>query len=288
MGEQESRKLSALLGNALRAWTEQLAGPELAHGLEQAKARANEYGFDPFGFSSEYARAALAPFIWMYKHYFHVEATGLENVPQGRVLLVANHSGQLPFDAAMIAIAMLLEARPARPVRAMVERWVPTLPYVSVWMARLGQVVGTPENARKLLANEEAILVMPEGVRGLNKLWRDRYRLAEFGNGFMHLALETGSPIVPVSVVGAEEQAPALANLGSLAKLLGMPALPVTPTLLPLPLPSRYYLHFCEPLYFDERDGEEESAVSARVQAVKCAIQASLGRSLKRRKRVYF
>ena len=95
---------------------------------------------------------------------------GIERVPaDGRVLLVSNHSGQLPFDAAMIELALLLDMDPPRIARALVERWVPTLPFVAPFFARLGQVVGTPENCRRLLAAEEALLVFPEGVRGLNK-----------------------------------------------------------------------------------------------------------------------
>ena len=111
-------------------------------------------------------------------------------------------------------------------MRALVERWVPTLPFVSTFMARCGQIVGTPENCRRLLAADEAILVFPEGVRGLNKPFRERYRLRKFGPGFMRLALESGAPIVPIGVVGAEEQAPALFDLKPLARLLSLPGLP--------------------------------------------------------------
>jgi murein DD-endopeptidase MepM/ murein hydrolase activator NlpD len=146
----------------------------------------------------------------------------------------------------------------------MVEKWMPTLPFVSVFFARLGQVVGTPENCRKLLSSGEAILVLPEGVRGLNKLWRERYQLADFGLGFMRLALETDTPIVPLAVVGAEEQAPALLNLKPVARLLHMPAMPITPTLLPFPLPTRYHLRFGEPLHFTVgEDGAVEALIAA-------------------------
>ena len=137
--------------------------------------------------------------------------TGSSSVPaEGRVLLVSNHSGQLPFDGAMIEIAFLIDRDPPRAVRALMDTWVPTLPFVSTFMARCGQVVGTPENCRRLLAADEALLVFPEGTRGLNKLFRERYKLQRFGHGFMRLALESGAPVVPVAVVGAEEQAPGL------------------------------------------------------------------------------
>ncbi len=135
----------------------------------------------------------------------------------------------------MIGVALLLEADPPRAIRSMVEKWVPSLPYVSTFMARVGQIVGTPENCRRLLEAEEAILVFPEGVRGIGKLWPQRYQLQDFGLGFMRLALETDTPIVPIAVVGAEEQAPALMDVKPLAKLLGFPSFPLTVTGLPLP-----------------------------------------------------
>ena len=106
----------------------------------------------------------------------------------------------------MIGTALLLEGQPPRPLRSMVERWVPSLPHVSTLFARLGQVLGTPENCRYLLENEEVVLVFPEGARGISKTIDKAYQLQEFGHGFMRLAMENKTPIVPVGVVGAEEQ----------------------------------------------------------------------------------
>jgi 1-acyl-sn-glycerol-3-phosphate acyltransferase len=179
-------------------------------------------------------------------------------------------------------------ADPPRAIRSMVEKWGPTLPYVSIFLARLGQVVGTPENARRLLEAEEALLVFPEGVKGLNKLWRKRYQLQEFGLGFMRLALETGTPIVPVAVIGAEEQAPAFFNAAFLAKLLGMPAMPITPTLLPFPLPTRYRMRFGEPIAFTGSPHDEDAELEKKVKTVKAALQAMLNRGLKERKSVFY
>ena len=169
----------------LRGWTERMVGEDRRERLQTLARTENEYGVDPFGFNLDYSMAAVAPLVWMYRHYFRVETFGMENVPAGRVLLVANHSGQIPLDGAMIGVAMMLEGSPPRAIRSMVEKWVPTLPYVSTFMARIGQIVGTPENCRRLLAANESILVFPEGVRGLNKLWPQRYQLQEFGLGFM-------------------------------------------------------------------------------------------------------
>lgn len=272
----------------MKEWTLQMAGSDVEARIAQIARPTNEYGVDPFGFSLDYSLSAIAPLVWLYKNYFRCQVKGIENVPNGRVLLISNHSGQLPIDGAMIGVAMLIEADPPRAIRAMVEKWVPTLPYVSTFMARVGQIVGTPENCRRLLEREEAIVVFPEGARGINKLWPQRYQLQEFGLGFMRLALETNTPIVPIAVVGAEEQAPALFNLKPVAKLLGMPALPITPTILPIPLPSRYYIRFGEPMYFTGSPNDEDAELERKVKSVRATIQSMINQGLKERKSIYF
>jgi 1-acyl-sn-glycerol-3-phosphate acyltransferase len=279
----------AYLRDAQRALTFELGGPGSRERLEKLTPPRNEYGVDPYGFDVDFAVAALAPFLWLYRKYFRVQVHGLENVPsEGRVLLVGNHSGQLPFDAAMVGVSLLIELDPPRAARALVEKWVPTLPFVSSFYARLGQVVGTPENCRRLLAAEEAILVFPEGVRGLNKPWRDRYVLQDFGLGFMRLALETNTPIVPVAVVGAEEQAPAIMAPKRLASLLALPALPITATVLPLPLPTRYHIHFGEMIRFDGSADDDDAVLEAKVGQVKSAIQRLLDDGRRARKHVFW
>lgn len=282
-------ELSDALMERLRAWTFALGGPGTRGRLEKLTPPRNEYGVDPYGFDVEYAVAAIAPLLWLYRKYFRVELHGIDRVPaEGRVVLVANHSGQLPFDAAMIEVACLIEKDPPRAVRALVERWVPTLPFVSTFMARCGQIVGTQENCRRLLAADEAILVFPEGVRGLNKPFSQRYQLQKFGQGFMRLALESGAPIVPIGVVGAEEQAPALFDLKPLARLLAFPAFPITPTILPFPLPSRYHIHFGEPLRFQGSADEEDEVLERKVAQVEDAVRELLARGLAERKHVYW
>ena len=281
--------LGSALRERLRALTFELGGPGTRERLEKLTPPRNEYGVDPYGLDLDFAVAAVAPFLWLYRKYFRVEVHGIERVPaEGRVLLVPNHSGQLPFDAAMLAISLLIEMDPPRYVRALVEKWVPTLPFVSSFYARLGQVVGTPENCRRLLAAEEAIMVFPEGVRGLNKPFRERYRLQDFGLGFMRLALEAEAPIVPVGIVGAEEQAPALADLRPLARLLSMPSLPVTPTPLALPLPTRYHIHFGQPMRFTGSADDEDALLEEKVRAVKRTIQALLDEGVRARKHVFW
>lgn len=277
------------LKRGLRRWTESMAGEEAVQERLPAFSRPeNEFGVDPFGFNLDYALSAVAPFLWLYRNYFRVETRGIENVPKGRVLLISNHSGQLPFDGAMIGVALMIEANPPRAIRSMVEKWVPTLPYVSTFMARVGQIVGTPENCRRLLERDEAILVFPEGQRGISKLYSQRYQLQDFGLGFMRLALETDTPIVPIGVVGAEEQAPAIADVKPLAKLLGFPAFPLTPTGLPLPLPVKYRIYFGEPMRFSGRPDDEDSELEKKVKTVKNAVQGLLQQGLRERKHVFF
>jgi len=262
--------------------------------LRSVPTPRNEFGVDPFGFDPEFLAWSL-PAVWfLYRRYFRVDAHGLDNVPEGPVLLVSNHSGQIPVDGMMIAASMLLDGDPPRMVRSMIERWVPTLPFVSYWMARNGQVLGTPENCRHLLANGEAILVFPEGQAAINKTFDRRYELQEFGNGFMRLALESGAPIVPVAVIGAEEQAPSIHNAKSLAKLLGAPAFPITPTfpLLPmvgmLPYPVRYRIWFGAPMQFEGDPDEEDSIVGGQVAEVKTALAGLIAHGLSERKHIFW
>lgn len=282
------QRASDLLKKQLKQWTLKMAGDDAQSRLLALKPPENEYGVDAFGFNLDYALSAVAPFVWLYKNYFRVQTYGVENVPRGRVLLVSNHSGQLPWDASMIGVAMLTEAQPPRAIRSMVEKWTAQLPYVSMFFARVGQIVGTPENCRRLLEKDEAILVFPEGVRGITKLWPQRYQLQEFGLGFMRLALETNTPIVPVAVIGAEEQAPALMDIKPLAKVLGFPAFPITPTVVPFPLPTRYRLYFGEPMRFTGRADDDDAELDKKVHAVKTTLQAMINDGLRERKSVFF
>jgi 1-acyl-sn-glycerol-3-phosphate acyltransferase len=250
--------------------------------------RGNEFGFDPFGLSKANLKYAITVARFMYRHYFRAESFGIENVPAtGRVILVSNHSGQLPFDGLVIGAACFLEPPQPRLVRAMVEFFVPTVPFASYLFSRWGQITGTPENCRRLLAADEAVLVFPEGARGISKPFSKRYQLADFGKGFMRLALETGAPIVPVAVIGAEEQAPAV-NLKGLAKLLGMPSLPVVPYppfIAPLPLPVKYRVYFGEPMRFA---GDPDDDLDDQVKTVKHRIESMIHMGLREREHVFW
>ncbi|MCG3174175.1 MAG: hypothetical protein GMKNLPBB_02399 [Myxococcota bacterium] len=276
-----------LARNANHEWRERLRN--------LTSPRLNEFGIDPFGLEPAFLKEALAVTSPVYRKYFRVQTYGIENIPAaGRCMLIANHSGQIPLDGAMIAMALMLDSPQPRIVRAMVEKWVPTIPFVGPFFVRCGQVTGTPENCRRLLEWDECILVFPEGVRGISKLYSQRYQLQEFGYGFMRLALETKAPIIPVGVVGAEEQAPALYNAKGMAKLLGMPALPITPTfpLVPvlglLPYPTKYHIHFGEPLLFDGDPEDDDDVIGEKVDLVKSAISGLLHKGLKQRKHIFW
>lgn len=266
---------------------------EIEDRLAKLPNRLNEFGFDPYGLSPDWLRRSALPGVLLYRYWFRCKVYDVERLPAGRVLLVANHAGQLPFDGAMLASAMLLEADPPRVVRGMGEYFIPRLPFVGVAASRSGTMVGTPANCVHMLESDECVMVFPEGVRGISKTWRHRYELQRFGLGFMRLALETGAPIVPVGIVGSEEQAPGLANLDGLARRLGLPALPITltfPWLGPLgliPLPARYHILFGEPQYFTGDANDENAVIEEKVEVVKGAVNALLQRGLEERKGIF-
>lgn len=251
----------------------------------------NEFGFDPFGLSRDSVKTAATIARFLYRHYFRAESFGIEHLPaHGRVILVANHSGQLPFDGLVIGSACFLEPPQPRLVRAMVEFFVPTVPFASYLFSRWGQITGTPENCRRLLSAEEAVLVFPEGARGISKPFSRRYQLADFGKGFMRLALETGAPIVPVAVIGAEEQAPAI-NLERIAKLMKLPALPIVPYppfIAPVPLPVKYRLYFGEPMRFTGDPDDDDEQLDDKVKQVKNRIQSMIHMGLRAREHVFW
>jgi len=266
---------------------------EIRARIARVPTELNGYGFDRYGlYPDDVARAAL-PGTLLYRHYFKVETHDIERVPAGRVLLIANHAGQLPFDAVMLGMAMLLEAEPPRICRGMAEYWVSELPFVNVLATRMGSMVGTPRNCVSMLENDECVMVFPERVRGMNKTWKERYRLQRFGTGFMRLALRTGTPIVPIGIVGSEEQQPGLANWRGLARLLGMPAFPITPTfpwlgpLGLLPLPVKYHLCFGEPLVFEGSDKEEDRVIEEQVAHVRDAVMEQISRGLVLREGIF-
>lgn len=276
------KPLATLLSK--EAWYRHFVTPEVEALIARMPKPVGSFGYDAWGYNEDSATLGLGVIKWFYDHYFHVSVEGLEHLPaNGRVLVIANHSGQLPIDGLLIGCALATNPQGPRAPRAMVERFLPTVPWLGSVLAGIGAVIGDPHNCVKMLEQDEAIIVFPEGVRGSGKLWRQRYQLQRFGSGFMHLAMQTGTPIVPVGVVGCEETMPSIANLSPLARLLGLPYLPLTT---PVPLPARVSLHFGEPLRFDKTATSEEE-VTARVETVKTEIAALIRRGLHARKQVF-
>lgn len=265
----------------------------VAQAIDSLPNRINEFGFDAWGFSPEEAKFYYSLGRTLYD-YFRPEIHGIENLPKGRVLIVPNHSGQIAYDGMVISVACLLQATPPRLLRAMAERWVPTLPFVNEMFARAGVVLGDPINCRNLLEDDQSILVFPEGVKGIGKTYWDRYRLQPFGRGFMRLALQTRAPIVPVAVIGAEESILNVYNWKGLAKLLGLPNAPIHP-LLPLlgplaylPLPTKFRIYFGKPMHFDGPFDDEDTVIQGKVEQVRDQIQHMLNEGLALRRSVFF
>jgi 1-acyl-sn-glycerol-3-phosphate acyltransferase len=216
----------------------------------------------------------LLDFLWT--KYFRVSLQGMENVPtDGPALVVANHSGGLPYDGAMLIHAFFRLHPRHRPLRPLVANFA----FRSRWMApvisRIGGVRASMENALDLLMSGNLVGVFPEGLRGVGKLYRERYRLSHFGRGgFVRLAREAKVPIIPVAIVGAEEIHPLLGRMTRLAKPLGLPYIPITPTfpllgpLGLLPVPTKWSIRIGEPLEVPPADesGEDTLEIAETVR----------------------
>lgn len=242
---------------------------------------------------------ALRPlFQFLYHIYFRVDAIGVENVPQHKpAILVANHSGGLPYDGVMIHLAVYNNHISGRNVRFLVEDFIFNIPLLSEFITRAGGVRACHANATDLLRSGNLIAVFPEGVKGVGKSYDDRYKLERFGNGgFVRLAMRTKMPIIPVSVIGAEEIHPVVWKSHLLGKALGVPFIPFTPTfpwLGPLgliPLPSKWRIVFGKPIFFDKfgpKDAENDKLVLTHSERIREIIQKTLNRELKNRKSIW-
>jgi 1-acyl-sn-glycerol-3-phosphate acyltransferase len=246
-----------------------------------------DYTEDEWGFDEEFADLVEPFFSFLYESWWRVQVVGAERVPaHGRALLTANHAGILPWDATMISMALLREHPLPRYPRFLVLNWAFDLPWVSAGMRKVGGVVASPFNAMRLLEQDHLVAVFPEGVKGTGKPYAQRYRLQRFGRGgFVEIALRTGAPIVPVAVVGSEEIYPKIADLPAVARLIGAPYFPVTPTfplLGPLgivPLPSKWRIEFLEPIEtasYGPEGADDRALVLELSERVRGEIQQAL------------
>jgi 1-acyl-sn-glycerol-3-phosphate acyltransferase len=274
----------------------------LAGGLAFLRRRiTGDYPVDDFGFDPDLTEHVLLPPLRpLYEKWFRVETRGLHNVPDtGGALVVANHSGTVPLDAVMTAVA-LLDHHPAhRHLRMLGADLVFALPVVAPLARKAGHTLACNPDAERLLAAGELVGVWPEGFKGIGKPFHERYKLQRFGRGgFVSAALRTGVPIIPCSIVGAEETYPMIANARVLARLLGLPYFPITPTfplLGPLgtvPLPSKWIIEFGEPIETAELGGaaaaEDPMLVFHITDQVRETIQSTLYSLLLQRRSVFF
>jgi 1-acyl-sn-glycerol-3-phosphate acyltransferase len=252
------------------------------------------YSEDEWGFDEDFAELVEPLFAFLFDSWWRVQVEGVERVPaHGRVLLTANHAGILPWDATMISVALLREHPLPRHPRFLVLNWAFDLPWISSFMRKVGGVVASPHNALRLLEQDHLVAVFPEGIKGTGKPYSQRYRLQRFGRGgFVEIALRTGAPIVPVAVVGSEEIYPKLGELPAVARLLGAPYFPVTPTfpwLGPLgivPLPSKWRIEFLDPIEtasYGPEAADDRALVLELTEQVRSRIQHGLYANLVRR-----
>ncbi len=263
-------------------------------GMRERAEEVDELGFDP-AYEERYR-----PFIdFLYRYYFRVDTQGLAQIPaEGRCVIVANHAGgPLPYDGLMLRAAVRREHASKRDLRWLAEDFVFYLPFVGASLNRLGAVRACQENAERLLSRERLVAVFPEGAKGIGKLFGERYRLQRFGRGgFIRLCLRTGTPIVPCAIVGAEEANPTVYRLESLAKLVGLPYLPVTPTfpalgpLGLLPAPTKWKMRFGEPIRltsYGPEAADDDLLVTRLSEGVRTVIQDMLSGMLASRRSIW-
>jgi 1-acyl-sn-glycerol-3-phosphate acyltransferase len=263
-------------------------------GMRNRSEEVDDFGFDPV-----YEQRVMPILAFLYERYFRVECHGVENVPaEGRCLIVGNHSGTIPYDGAMLKMAVKREHSKQRDVRWLAEDFIFHFPFLGSLSNRIGAVRACQENAERLLRQEALVAVFPEGIKGIGKLFKDRYKLQRFGRGgFIKLCLRTNTPVVPVAIVGAEETHPMLFRVHSLSDTLGLPYIPVTPTfpwLGPvglLPAPTKWKIVFGEPRSFPgygPEAADDEILVGQLAEQVRGTIQEMLDRSIGQRRSVWF
>ena len=302
-GEAEVYRLAHTLEHEL----DQLDEPDAARGWESRATEAvaflkrrvtGQYDLDDYGFDADLTDGLVLPLLrGLYSGWFRVDVNGIENLPaSGGALLVANHSGGiLPLDVAMTAVAVHDKHPSGRHLRTLGSDRVFSTPGLSVLARRMGMTLACDADATRLLGEGQLVGTWPEGFLGIGKPFRDRYQLQRFGHGgFVAAAVETGVPIIPVSIVGAEEIYPVLGTVRSLARVLDVPYFPVTPTfpwLGPLglvPLPSKWYIEFGAPIETTALHGQDDpSAIFELTDQVRESIQSTLYRLLVQRRGIW-
>jgi 1-acyl-sn-glycerol-3-phosphate acyltransferase len=248
------------------------------------------HGYDAFGMHPDFVALGDAMVGHLYDRYFRVKSYDAHHVPtSGPAILAANHSGTLPFDGMMLGIDVLRNTEPPRIPRAVADYFVSSLPFVATFFSRCGVISGSRGNVRRLLESGELLVLFPEGTPGISKMYSERYQLQNWRQGHCEMAIRYGAPVVPVGIVGAEEQMPQIARI-PLHKLgMSVPYLPIPAT--PLPMPVRYHIRYGEPLRFNEEyrpsDADNPDIVLKCAARVKDAVQELLHRGLREREGVF-
>lgn len=268
----------------LRRLTSLLGGGDHLDGLVFQDAG---HGFDRFGLHPEHVAFGDALIAPIYNRYFRVKSYDQHNIPtSGPAVLAANHSGTIPIDGMMIYLDVLRHTHPPRVPRPIADYFVPSLPFVGTLFARCGMVGGSRGNARALLESGEMLMIFPEGVPGVGKPFSERYKLQEWRQGHCELAIRHSAPVIPVAVVGAEEQMPQLARIPVKGPI---PYIPIPATLIPFPV--RYHIYYGEPVRVDREftpnQADDPEVIAAAALRVKAAVQALLARGLREREGVF-
>lgn len=245
----------------------------------------SRHGIDPYGAKQEDVARFFTVVRWLYRHYFRVSVQGIEHVPpRGRAMLVGNHSGGWALDGLIVLAAAFYECDPPRLAHGMAEKFIYRLPVAAAMAQRAGHLAGLPEHAKRLLEEERLLMVFPEGARGTAKLYRERHSLVRFGTGFMRLAMETRSPIVPFAFIGGGEAVPTIFNLYRLGRLFGVPYIPVTPWIVPVPLPVAVRVELGEPMRFPGTGDEPDDVILGYVAQVQERIAELIARGVSARR----
>jgi len=264
--------------------------PEELERLQELHFYDAGHGFDPFGMHPAFVALGEGISSFLYNKYFRVKSYGAEVIPaSGSAILAANHSGNIPIDGMMIWNDVVRHTNPPRVVRAVADNFVPTLPFVGTLFTRSGAVGGSRGNVRALLERGELLLIFPEGTPGILKPFAKRYQLQNFRVGHAELAIRYGCPVIPIGVVGAEEQLPQLTTSRRLGRWTGVGEVPIPAV--PVPLPVRYHIHYGEPIPLHEQyspdQADDPQVVKAAANQVRDAVGALLERGLALRKGVF-
>lgn len=246
---------------------------EIDERIDRLEIPWSRYGVDPYGISKKHLKVVFAMLGAAYKDYFRVKSYGIENVPKrGRGMLVGNHSGGVAIDGMMVIASMFFDMNPPRLAQGMVEKFLNRIPIAALWSSRVGQFTGLPEHCIHFLKDERLLMVFPEGARGTAKLYWERTSLVHFGSGFVRLAMQTKTPIVPFAFIGGGDAFPTVFNAKALGRLVGAPYLPITAYLLPVPLPVPLAVHYGEPIIVEGTGNEDDTTIEHKVEEVKARI----------------